>query len=245
MATTLRYLDDTYLFESEGTAISIGRDEKGAFVILDQSIFHPQGGGQPADRGVLKAGATEIPLTFIGFRDGDVLHYVPESYFGRISPGQCFALQVETGSRLQNARVHTAGHLVGHVLETIQPALIPIKGYHFRDGPYVEFINERSVDVTPLLDQVNEKMQDAISRGIRIEASYSNFDEIKKIRPQLALFTPQNKPSRIVTIGNYVPFPCGGTHLAGLNQIGMVRITKTKRAKENVRVSYEVREPLS
>ena len=49
--TKLNYLDDTYLLESKATFIEIKENEKGKAVILDETIFYPQGGGQPADTG--------------------------------------------------------------------------------------------------------------------------------------------------------------------------------------------------
>jgi Ser-tRNA(Ala) deacylase AlaX len=243
MATSLLYLDDTYRLTAQGAVTAKDRDERGAFLVLDRTIFYPQGGGQQADKGYLIDSATQIPVIFVGFRDGDVLHYVPQTYYDAVAIGQMLDQRVEVKYRLDNARLHTGGHLISHVLETIEPSLVPVKGYHFRDGPYVEFINARSVNVNALLNQANEMITDAISLGRDIEALYSTFDEIKRIRPHLAPFIPQDKPTRIVSIGRYIPLPCGGTHIASLTQIGMVRLTKTKRAKENTRVSYELGDP--
>jgi Ser-tRNA(Ala) deacylase AlaX len=245
MATNLLYLDDSYLFASHGVVQVLGRDARGAFVILDQSIFYPQGGGQPCDKGYLVAGGIQVPVTFVGFQNGDVMHYVPDAYWQAIAPGQSFDLRVDAAHRLKDARLHTGGHLLSHVLETIQPSLTPIKGYHFHDGSYVEFINSDSIDVTRLLDQANTAIHNAISGHKLVSASYSNFDIIRKIRPHLAPFIPQDKPSRIVEIGDYLPLPCGGTHVRSLDELGLLRVTKAKRAKENIRVSYEVIGPLS
>ena len=49
--TKLLYLDDTYKFESTGKILKFDNDSKGKFLILDQTIFYPQGGGQPSDSG--------------------------------------------------------------------------------------------------------------------------------------------------------------------------------------------------
>lgn len=50
MLTTL-YLNDTYLFQSSGIIMGHGSDEKGKYVLLNETIFYPQGGGQPSDQG--------------------------------------------------------------------------------------------------------------------------------------------------------------------------------------------------
>lgn len=240
MATNLLYLDDTFLAECSATVQSMGRDDKGAFVVLDRTAAYPPGGGQPADRGYLFDGGNKVPLVFVGFRNGEVLHYVPEPALGKITIGQMLKVQIDPGHRINSARLHTGGHLVSHVVELIEPNLVPIKGYHFSNGSYVEFVNDRSIDVSQLVDRANQAIGEAIAAGIQIRASYSNFEDVQKIRPLLAPFIPQDKPTRIVAIGDYAPLPCGGTHLPDLTQIGAVRITKTKRAKDNTRVSYEV-----
>ena len=41
--TKLDYQNDTYKFESESTVLSFGKNEKGFFIILNETIFHPQG----------------------------------------------------------------------------------------------------------------------------------------------------------------------------------------------------------
>ena len=52
--TIKAYLDDTYLFHSTGAkVVQVVKDEtQGMAIITDQTIFHPQGGGQPTDQGV-------------------------------------------------------------------------------------------------------------------------------------------------------------------------------------------------
>lgn len=238
--TELAYLSDTNKFTEHGVAKTIGSDEKGLYVILDQTVFYPQGGGQPADKGYLKNGADSIPIIFVGFADGDVRHYIPESSRGAVEIGQRYELEVDGVLRIKNAKLHTAGHLISHVLEALQPTLIPIKGYHFPDGSYVEFLNPAGVEGARVIESGNSKIDADINNDLPISASLSNFETISKIRPNLAPFTPKDKPSRIVSIGDYVPLPCGGTHLSSLGVLGSVKILKTKSQKGNLKVSYQV-----
>jgi alanyl-tRNA synthetase len=241
MTTTLQYLDDTYLFESTGSIGSTGRDDKGYFAILDQTNFYPQGGGQRADKGtLLDHDQNEIPVIFVGFRDGEVLHYVPEALVSKLSPGHSVILRVDMKSRLINARLHSAGHLVSHALETIEPSLVPIKGYHFGDGPYVEFVNRQGLDVSQLIEKANGALAAAIAAKHPIIAAYTKAPIIQETRPALAPFIPKDKPSRTISIGDYTPLPCGGTHVANLAELGTVRITKVKAAKHNVRARYDI-----
>ncbi|AXK79658.1 hypothetical protein DW352_03470 [Pseudolabrys taiwanensis] len=242
--TKLSYLDDTYTFEDTGTVQELGRDEKGGYLILDQTIFYPQGGGQPADKGFIRISGDDVPVSFVGFHDGRVRHYIPDTYFNQKYIGQLGALSVDQQQRELNARLHTAGHLVSHVIENLNENLIPVKGYHFNDGPYVEFLNERGVDVTALINGSNQQMATDIANTHAVSATLSDFPTISQLRPQLAPFIPKDKPSRIVTVGSYRSLPCGGTHVDNLKRLGSVKITKAKKQKENVRISYVLTEPL-
>ena len=59
--TKLLYLEDTYCFEGEGKFLGWGEDQKGKFLVFDQTIFYPQGGGQPSDTGTIKFSNFENP----------------------------------------------------------------------------------------------------------------------------------------------------------------------------------------
>ena len=51
--SNLKYLENTYLFECTSVIKQIENDEKGTYVVLDSTIFYPQGGGQPTDYGTI------------------------------------------------------------------------------------------------------------------------------------------------------------------------------------------------
>lgn len=49
MSQNPRYMEDTYCFSIETSVLASGVDEHGEWIALEENIFHPQGGGQPAD----------------------------------------------------------------------------------------------------------------------------------------------------------------------------------------------------
>src|SRR5262249_8565341 len=149
--TDLLYLNDTLLLDECGIITGVGRDERAGYVTLDRTIFYPQGGGQPADKGSIRIDGADAEGAFTGYVEGNVRHYLPEAFLQAARAGDTAQLRVDRETRLLNARAHTAGHLVSHVVETLEPRLAPIKGHHFPNGPYVEFTNEQSVDTPALL----------------------------------------------------------------------------------------------
>jgi alanyl-tRNA synthetase len=240
MNTTLIYLADTYRDTATATILATGADERGWYVQTDQTVFYPQGGGQPADRGVFRVNDAEIPITFTGFRDGIVYHYTPADP-GALN-GQTAEQAIDLPQRLANSRLHAAGHLIAHVLETLDAALVPSKGHHFPDGAYIELANPAELPVADWLARVNIELALAIAANLPITATLVDYDTVARVRPSLAPFTPKDKPSRIVQIGEYRPLPCGGTHPASLATLGAVRVTKAKTKQGTTKVSYEIRE---
>ena len=74
METQKLYYQDPYLREFPATVLSCEAAGEVWKVVLDQTAFYPEGGGQPADHGVLKAASREIPVTDVHEKDGRVLH---------------------------------------------------------------------------------------------------------------------------------------------------------------------------
>ena len=62
MTRTL-YLEDSYLRECDSTVVSV-KDKK--YVILNQTIFYPKGGGQPWDTGKILRGKEEFKVVYVG-----------------------------------------------------------------------------------------------------------------------------------------------------------------------------------
>jgi len=74
--TKLNYLEDTHLFEAEATFLETKNHEKGTAVILDGTIFYPQGGGQPADQGKISTPNATFTVNDVRLdEDGTVWHF--------------------------------------------------------------------------------------------------------------------------------------------------------------------------
>ncbi len=101
MATKLVYLDDTYKFTDQAQVEYLANDERGQYCVLDQTIFYPQGGGQPSDTGFFEAKAVQMPISFVCFVEGEVRHYGDFSE-GLLEKGDEVLLLVDEVRRLTN-----------------------------------------------------------------------------------------------------------------------------------------------
>lgn len=82
--TKLIYLDDTYLFEKEAVIVEIKENERGKAVILNETIFYPQGGGQPADKGEIISGDNIFVVNDVRLDEtGTVWHFGASGQVGQ------------------------------------------------------------------------------------------------------------------------------------------------------------------
>ncbi|WP_368900284.1 hypothetical protein [Mixta calida] len=215
-----------------------GEDEKGNWIAVDRTVFYPQGGGQMSDRGTLTLGEQTLTCQLALQRDGAVRHYLTDLP-DNLKPEAPLRLAIDAPFRLMASRSHSAGHLISHVVETLRPGLIPDKGHHFLPGAYVAFQGELADDAERFLRLVQQQVEAAIAASLPVRIGAGSFSDIAALRPELADKIPQQAQIRTVTIGDYRPFACGGTHVPHSGAIGALALRKIK-VKNGVRISYEL-----
>lgn len=238
MDTITLYLNDTYLFQSTARVEAVENDAVGMAVILNQTIFYPQGGGQPTDTGTISSDQGDFQVTKVLYRpDGTIAHYGSFSK-GEFSPGDGVTLTVDENRRILNARNHTAGHLLAFAMEKAYPHLIGSKGYHFPDGPYVEFLGTVSeTEKSEMLSVITEAVTEMIRKELPIDVRLVSPDELAKLCKNILPNMPKDKPTRAMIVDG-VALGCGGTHLANTKEVGTFSIRKVKQEKGVVKISY-------
>ncbi|WP_122684580.1 alanyl-tRNA editing protein [Pseudomonas canadensis] len=178
-------------------------------VILQSTIFHPQGGGQPFDTGWLGE-ATVLRVTQEVDR---VVHYVDRP----LEPGPITA-RVDEQRRMLNTRLHSAGHLIGNVGETL--GWMPIKAHHWPGEGKITFIRgeaAQAMDAEAIQQQVNQWIAADYPRHMNLEDG-----------------------TREVGFGELPAYACGGTHVQALSELGQVTILTLSEKKGALSVRYEL-----
>ncbi len=113
-------------------------------VVLDQTLFHPQGGGQPADKGWINGVVVESVLQ----QDDEIIHLLAQPL-----PREEVTLQVDAVSRALHTHLHSAGHLIGYAGEL--HGWQPIKAHHWPGEGRITFNATGSASV-PDIDALSE-----------------------------------------------------------------------------------------
>jgi Ser-tRNA(Ala) deacylase AlaX len=250
------YLDDSYLFECQGSKLIAIEDypkESNFYaMIFDKTIFHPQGGGQPSDEGNIenKSKSILVNLNTIGYdRERDlVLHKISKEEFSKlaIQLNDEFDMKINEDKRRLYARLHSAGHLLDISVNKIGLNLVPGKGYHFQDGPYVEYSGTVDKSKIPSLVEEIEKISNEIISQSTFEnqtiSKFYDFEDGKKEFGTIPSYLPENKPFRWVKLlKEDLGCPCGGTHVKHVKDIQSMKINKITNKGKLVRISYNVK----
>ena len=237
------------LEESNRSLYKNGTDTDYA-IITDETIFHPQGGGQPSDEGSIRNDVLQFRVAMARMDTvevGRVLH------FGRFtnSSGEIFTAgekvtqAIDIEKRLLYSRYHTAGHVLGaavrHLLENKIPGFDELKASHFPDSAACEF--QGLIEGT-WKEGIQKKVNEYIAANMPIEIDYWSEKDFAKVSlerlvPDRAVFDslPGGK-LRVVKIVGAEVYPCGGTHVDSTEHCGKTTVRKIARSKGQSRVSY-------
>lgn len=214
------YLTDTYLFSCEATVLGVRLiANESAIVVLDRTIFHSQGGGQPADVGMIRTQDGHIYPIASAHQEGDVVMHVV--FHGEnLSVSETVTVSIDSSARITHARLHSFGHSLDAAVRKVGlKGLAPLKGYHFRDGPYVEYAGTiEAKDKDTIVQKLNDAVREIVADGMPTTIDYRDG-------------------RRMVTVGGE-ECPCGGTHVSNTSELENITITKIKTKKGNVRISY-------
>ncbi|WP_237151595.1 alanyl-tRNA editing protein [Oryzibacter oryziterrae] len=232
--TELLYRDDAYLRTAEATVTSL--TEEGG-IVLDRSIFYPNGGGQPGDIGSLETAAGER-IAIVGTRytaDRSAIALTPATGAALPAPGDIVVQHLDWETRYKHMRMHTAMHLLSVVLP------YPVTGGQVGaeesrldfDLPEGESVDR--IKATEALMALVNGDHSVITEWITDDELAANPGLVKtmKVKPPVG-----SGRVRLVRIGTDVDLqPCGGTHVSTTAEIGEVHISKLEnKGKINRRV---------
>lgn len=233
--THLEYLEDTYRFLSTAKMLEARETEKGIALILDKTIFYPQGGGQPADQGVISSANGKFVVTDVRLDPNGTVYHFGNFAEGSFAVNEEVDLEVHEERRVLNARLHSAGHLIDIAAKKVGFDLNCVKSYHFPDGPYLEYEG--------MLENSDRYLADLAKMANDLIAE--NLPLVKRLVPaeeamRRGLFAPEGKAVRVVNFADYDEVGCGGTHVRNSGEIGKITIRKISSKKGHTKIAYDV-----
>ena len=240
MKTKRLFREDVYQKEGKAKVLKITSERDKKFIILDQTIFFPTGGGQSCDIGFMD----DVEITNVFEKDNEIWHEAPE-LGSEIKEGQEVSMKIDWPRRFDNMQRHCGEHILSGIFYDICGGVN--RGFHMGD-------QYMTIDIS-LEDDPNFKtMTPEIIKEAELRTNQVIWDNLPVItrhfdtraeaeglplRKKLAL----EEDITIVSVGSTTNpadcVACCGTHPAYAGQVGMVKIYKFEPNKGMYRIYFE------
>ncbi len=221
---------------------------KGALVVLDRTVFYPGGGGQPADRGVIRAvdGRSWVVVAARKVGDDIVHELEPGAMPPEVGAAGFYQVDLDWERRYRLMRTHTALHALCGVVWRDYGA--PVTGGNMEPGAGrmdFEFETMSGDLVAGIEAKVNVEL--ARARPIRVDflPREKAFAIPDLIRTKVNLLPPGIDIVRTVEIVGLDLQADGGTHVASTSEVGSIRVTGYEsKGRINKRIRIELGDPM-
>ena len=223
------YYRDTYLRTLQCTVTEVTRTDRETLVRTDRTVFYPESGGQPGDRGTL--GAFRV-LDTRKATDGDSLLVLEPT--AAVSEGDVLDLSLDWEHRIKFMRIHTAQHLLSGLLFTMFS--IGTVAVHQGDE-YLTIETDKASVEQDVIDRLVAAANEMIREDHRIiyhEMSHADAEALG-LRRSIKV----EGDVRIVEIEGVDRVACGGVHVSRTGEIGLVYCLGCEQIRGHVRLYFK------
>ncbi len=203
-------------------------------IVLDETPFYGESGGQVGDTGALKVGNAEFTVTDTQ-KYGQAIGHVGKLASGQLRVGDRVDAQVDTARRARIRLNHSATHLLHAALRQVLGEHVGQKGSLVNDK-YLRFDFSHFEAMKPeQIRQVEEIVNTQIRHNLAIETNIMEL-EAAKAKGAMALFGEKyDDHVRVLSMGDFSTELCGGTHASRTGDIGLFRILSESGTAAGVR----------
>jgi alanyl-tRNA synthetase len=202
-------------------------------VVLDRTLFYPEGGGQPADHGILEKGGLAFQVTDVQKAGEAVLHRLDR--LDGLQKGDRVTGRIDMRRRLAHARHHTATHLV-------HDSARRVLGRHVWQAGAQKSEERARLDVSHYkriseqeLKEIEMEANRVVMEIVPVETKFLERMEAERLFG-FELYqggVPPGKEIRVVKVGSDIE-ACAGTHVTNTGMIGPIKMLRTERIQDGV-----------
>ena len=221
------YYDDSHARQFTATIIERKTHDNQPAVILDETYFYPTGGGQPHDVGTING---VFVKDVISDEDGVVLHVLDAEITENTA-----SCEIDWTRRFDHMQHHTGQHILTQAF--VQVADAQTVGFHLSDESVTIDLDRNSLSETVLKEA--ETLANTIvfeNRPVTAQIVHpSAIDDIRMRKMPDKIYTDG---LRVVNIEGFDKTACGGTHVSATGEIGLIKILKTEKRGDKMRVEF-------
>ncbi len=212
-------------------SVSAGQE---AVVILDQTPFYAESGGQVGDKGELKGAGFSFAVSDTQ-KYGQAIGHIGKVASGSLKVGDAVQADVDEARRQRIRLNHSATHLMHAALRQVLGTHVAQKGSLVNDKAlrfdFSHFEAMKPEEIRAVEDLVNAQ----IRRNLAIETNIMDIDAARASGAMALFGEKYDDRVRVLQMGDFSTEPCGGTHAARTGDIGLFRITSESGTAAGVR----------
>ncbi len=220
MIVNALYYQDSHLRQFQAQVVSCVQSGGQYAVVLDQTAFYPEGGGQSWDLGTL----ADVRVSKVLEQDGSIVHFCD----GPLEPGQTVRGTIDWARRFDLMQQHSGEHILSGLI-------FARFGYHnvgFHMGAETVTIDFDGMIAPEALAELEQAANAAIWENRPVEARFYDGTPDKPYRSKRAL----TGPVRLVEIPGCDCCACCGTHVRSTGEIGLLKILSWVKFHQGVRL---------
>lgn len=218
------YFENPYQIEFEARVVErLSWREKPA-VVLDQTCFYPESGGQPSDRGTLNG----IEVLGVLEEDSKILHLLEDD----ISAGEVKG-KIDWQTRFDFMQQHAGQHILSQSFHELYQA--ETLSFHLGEVTSTVEIDLRKV-AEEEVERVETRANDIVFQDREIKSYFIPEEKISSIPLRKS---PKKKGLiRVVEVSDFDYSACGGTHPSKTGEVGLIKILKWEKIRNNVKFEF-------
>ncbi|MDF2672188.1 MAG: alanyl-tRNA editing protein [Clostridiales bacterium] len=219
------YYSNPYLAKWESSVEDVIEKDNKYYVVLSETAFYPEGGGQPSDFGTIDG----VELLGLSEVNGVIYHILPAP-----PKSPLVSCQLDFNRRFDLMQQHSGQHLLSAVFFNIYNG--KTSSFHLGED-YISIDISLSDVSSELIKEIEDKANDYIYKNIEVINFIITPEEVDKY--PLRKLPPTKEDIRIVEIQDVDFSPCCGTHVTRTGEIGIIKIIKHEKYKGITRIYFK------
>ena len=218
----------------DGKAVDSVTAGQEAVVILDQTPFYAESGGQVGDKGELKGAGFSFAVNDTQ-KYGQAIGHIGKLTHGALKVGDALEADVDRARRQRIRLNHSATHLMHAALRQVLGTHVAQKGSLVNDKAlrfdFSHFEAMKPEEIRAVEDLVNAQ----IRRNLPVETNIMDIDAARESGAMALFGEKYDDRVRVLSMGDFSTELCGGTHASRTGDIGLFRITSESGTAAGVR----------
>jgi alanyl-tRNA synthetase len=218
------YHDDSYQVEFKARIVEKGMREQKPAVILDQTCFYPESGGQPQDRGWMDG----VEVVKVFEEEGRIVHLLEKDIQAESIQGK-----IDWETRFDHMQQHSGQHILSQCFHELLEA--ETVAFHLGEAFSTLEMGLQKVSDEDI-ERVETQANEIIYQDREVKIHSLPEDKVGS----LPLRRPPKKKGliRVVEVSDFDYSACGGTHVRRTGEVGLIKILRWERIRDNLRFEF-------